>query len=276
MDRFPSCLAETLKWEGGWSNDPVDPGGATMKGIIQVEYNAYRQHHGLAPASVRGITNAELLDIYRPNYWVPMRCEDMPVGLDLLTFDFAVNSGVGQAVKSLQRVLGLTIDGHLGGITMNAVAQAAPLQLIRAYMEERRRFLRNLKTFWHFGAGWMDRCDGVEAAALSAVTKSPPMFEAAGELPMPLADADAQSAQIGKAPAEPTKQPVTAQASAAAGGTLTFFAAAPEIMAKATQGGKLTIAALIVAVLSSPWFWAGAGSLFAAIFYWLHRRKANA
>ncbi len=275
MDRFPSCLAETLKWEGGWSNDPYDPGGATMHGVIQVEYDAYRHRKGAAPQSVRFIERAEELEIYRGNYWVPARCDELPVGVDMLVWDYSVNSGCGQAIRSLQRVLGLSIDGHLGTVTMAEVAQWAPLQLIRAYMDERRRFLKSLKTFWRFGQGWMNRCDGVEAAALAAVTNSPPIFNAPGGLPVPLENADEQSAQIGKAPAESPKPPVAAQASAAAGGTISFFAVAPDIFAKATVGGKLTAATLALAVLTSPWFWAGAASLFAAVMFYLHRRKVS-
>lgn len=276
MDRFPQCLAETLRWEGGWSNDPVDPGGATMEGVIQVEYNAYRQHNGLSSQTVRQISNAELLDIYQHNYWLPMRCDGMPVGLDLLAFDFAVNSGVGQAVKSLQRVLGLAIDGHLGAVTMNAIAQAAPTQLVRSYMDERRRFLRNLKTFWHFGKGWMDRCDGVEAAALHAVTKSPPMFDALADIPIPLPDPDEQSAQIGKAPAQSPAPPVATEATVGVGGLGGLAAAAPGIVERSTIGGKFNAYACLAAVLSEPLFWVAATALVGSLMFYLHRRKLAA
>ncbi len=276
MDRFPACLAETLRWEGGWSNDPYDPGGATMHGVIQKEYDAYRDRKDLPRRTVRQIERAEELEIYRPNYWIPARCDEMPVGVDMLVWDYSVNSGCGQAIKSLQRVLGLSIDGHLGSLTMDAVAQAAPLQLIRAYMDERRRFLRSLKTYWRFGKGWEARCDGVEAAALAAVTKSPPIFHAVGELPRPLADADAQSAQIGKAPAESPAPPMAAQASAAGGGILSLTQAGPAIMAKATQSGRLTFSSLAIAILTEPMAWIGMAALFGAIMFWLHRKRVNA
>ncbi len=273
MDRFPQCLAETLRWEGGWSNDPVDPGGATMKGVIQVEYNSYRQTRGLARQTVRGISDAEVQDIYRHNYWVLMRCDSMPPGVDLLAFDFAVNSGTGQAVKSLQRVLKQPIDGHLGAVTMGAVAQAAPEQLIRAYMDERRRFLRNLKTFWHFGQGWMSRCDGVEAAALSTVTKTPPIFNTLAGVPEPMSDPDEQSAQIGKAPAQSPAPPAATEATVGVGGLGGLAAAAPGIVERSTIGGHFNAYACLAAVLSEPLFWVAATALVGALMFYLHRRK---
>lgn len=272
-DRFQACLAETLKWEGGWSNDPVDPGGATMKGVIQVEYNSYRQTHGLAQQTVRQISNAEVQDIYRHNYWVLMRCDSMPAGVDLLAFDFAVNSGTGQAVKSLQRVLGQPIDGHLGAVTMNAVALAAPTQLIRSYMDERRRFLRCLKTFWHFGQGWMSRCEGVEAAALATVTKTPPVFNALAGVPEPLPNPDEQSAQIGKAPAESPAPPVATEASLGVGGLGGLAAAAPKIIERSTVGGKWNSWAFLAAILSEPLFWVGMAALVGTLMFYLHRRR---
>ncbi len=277
MDRFSVCLAETLHLEGGYSNDAVDPGGPTMSGIIQKEYDAYRERHNLIRQSVRLITKEEFTAIYRENYWLPSRSGEMPPGIDLCNWDFSVNSGVGQAAKSLQRVLGISIDGHIGSLTMDAVARAEQSQLIHDYMNERRRFLKGLSTFWHFGKGWTARCDEIEASALAAVSNMPRSFHAAdgalGTLPR---DPDERSATQGRAPAESPAPPVAAQASAAAGGAVSFFAVAPDILAKATVGGKLTAGTLALAVLTSPWFWAGAASLFAAVMFYLHRRRVAA
>jgi lysozyme family protein len=272
-DRFPVCLAETLRWEGGYSNDKYDPGGPTNYGIIQVEYNAFRDHHRLPRQSVRSITREEFTNIYRDNYWVPIRADELPPGIDLLGWDFSVNSGCGQAIKSAQRVLGLPIDGHLGAVTMTAIHQAAPQQFIRAYMNERRRFLRGLKTFWKFGKGWMDRCNGVEAAALAAVTNSPPIFHAAPEADGPLRDPDAQSAQIGKAPAQIPSPPVATEASLGLGGLGGLTAAAPGIVERSAPAGKFSLTAFLLAVLSEPLFWVAATALFGAVMAYLYRRK---
>ena len=116
-DRFDTCLAETLKWEGGWSNHPRDPGGPTMRGIIQRVYDGWRDNHGLPRRSVREIADHELRDIYRRSYWDQVRGDELPPGVDLAVFDFAVNSGPARAAKYLQRVLGVKVDGHIGPAT---------------------------------------------------------------------------------------------------------------------------------------------------------------
>ncbi len=79
-DNFERCLAITLKWEGGYSNHPDDPGGPTMRGIIQREYDAWRKRHGGRLRPVRQIEEDELQAIYRTEYWDAMGCEDLPPG----------------------------------------------------------------------------------------------------------------------------------------------------------------------------------------------------
>ena len=80
-DNFERCLAITLKWEGGYSNHPDDPGGPTMRGIIQREYDAWREKHGRRLRAVRQIEEEELLAIYRTEYWDAMGCENLPSGI---------------------------------------------------------------------------------------------------------------------------------------------------------------------------------------------------
>jgi len=278
MDRFPACLAETLKLEGGYSNIKEDPGGPTMCGIIQVEYDAYRDRCKLPRQSVRKITREEYTAIYRANYWVPMRADELPPGIDLAAWDMAVNSGCGQAIKSLQRVLGVAIDGHLGSLTMDAIHRAEPTQLIHAYMNERRRFLRQLVTFWRFGRGWMARCDEIEASALAAVSGMPAQFHAASVEPSYLlpADPDERSAAQGKAPAETPAPPVTAEAGLTLGGLGGLSTAAPQVIEKAAASGKVTATSLLLAVLTEPLFWVGMVALWGAVAAYLWRRQHHA
>jgi lysozyme family protein len=65
---MPITLSEalqfTLKWEGGYTNHPKDPGGATNFGIIQVRYDEYRKFKGLRLNPVKNITVAEYIEIY--------------------------------------------------------------------------------------------------------------------------------------------------------------------------------------------------------------------
>ena len=94
---FECCLAVTLKWEGGYSNHPDDPGGPTMRGVIQREYDAWRRKQGKRVRPVRQIEEDELCEIYRSEYWDAMNCGSLATGMDLCVFDAAVNSGVKRA-----------------------------------------------------------------------------------------------------------------------------------------------------------------------------------
>ncbi len=110
MSEFDRCMPYILAHEGGYVNDLQDPGGETNFGIIRRVYDEYRRSKGLPVQSVKSITNAEVLDIYRSKYWDLFKGDDLPAGVSYVVFDSAVNSGVAQSVKWLQRALGITAD----------------------------------------------------------------------------------------------------------------------------------------------------------------------
>ena len=166
---FSACLRFTLQYEGGWSNHKQDPGGATMKGVTQRVYDAYRRRMGRQVQSVFHIPDAELNDIYRLQYWNVVRGDDLPAGVDLAVFDHAVNSGPVAAVKALQRVLKVTCDGNLGLATLAAAKQADPKKLVAGLTAAREGFLRTLKIFKVFGRGWMRRVSAVRTVALAMI-----------------------------------------------------------------------------------------------------------
>lgn len=165
---FPKALSLVLLSEGGYSNDPVDGGGATNHGITQRVYTAYQTSQGLrsAPHSVKIITDSEVAAIYKEQYWDAIRGDDLPAGIDYCVFDEAVNSGVVRAAQSLQRNVGTNVDGHIGLMTLSAVANAKPATLIRAYGAERLSFLKKLSNWWRFGKGWASRVAFVQNQAL--------------------------------------------------------------------------------------------------------------
>jgi lysozyme family protein len=204
--RFDTCLAEVLRWEGGWSDHPRDPGGATMRGVIQRVYDAWRDQMRLPRRSVREIEDRELRAIYWQQYWCAVRADELPAGIDLAVFDFAVNSGPARAARHLQQALGVAVDGHIGAGTLAAAQEADAAVVVRAIMASRRAFLHAIPHRAPFLKGWLRRCAGVEAAALAAVGLTP---QEAGwtvtALPEPLSDADAQSATQGRA--APTSVP---------------------------------------------------------------------
>lgn len=165
-----------------------------MKGVIQREYDRYRRSKGLPTRTVRVIEQDELLEIYRTGYWDPVRGDDLPAGVDLCLFDFAVNSGPGRAIMSAQHVLGVPIDGKMGDATLDAIKTRDPVELCKALVADRLRFLRALGTFRYFGVGWTRRCQGIEAAAVAAAGAIP-------ETPVvaPNSNPDRQSKSQGRA-----------------------------------------------------------------------------
>lgn len=103
MDNLYKALAFTLKWEGGYSNDPHDPGGETNKGITKKVYDAYRQLHKLPIQSVKLISANEVYDIYEQNYWNCLRCDKMTdIKLAISVFDAGVNAGPARAASWLR------------------------------------------------------------------------------------------------------------------------------------------------------------------------------
>lgn len=160
---FAKALKATLVHEGGWSKHPDDPGGATMKGVIQRVYDGFRDRKGSPRRSVRLIEDAEIHEIYRAQYWNAVHGDELPAGVDYVVFDGAVNSGPAQSVKWLQRALGnVKVDGELGAATLAAVAAHPDHDaLIAAICARRMAFLKALRTWSTFGKGWTARVTGV-------------------------------------------------------------------------------------------------------------------
>jgi lysozyme family protein len=160
---FKQSLALVLAHEGGFVNNPRDPGGATNCGVTQAVYDAYRKLHGLALRSVRQIDPMETKDIYISQYWRRIRGDELPAGIDYAVFDFAVNSGVSRAIRYLQRQLGVDDDGSLGNVSIEAVFAATRKDeemFVIEYCANRVAFLRSLATFPDFGKGWVRRVMG--------------------------------------------------------------------------------------------------------------------
>lgn len=162
---FDASFTELMKSEGGWVNNPADPGGETIWGVTKAVYEAYT---GKPIDSMKGLTQEDVKPLYKAKYWDAVRGDELPSGLDYCVFDCAVNSGVGRSVKFLQGIVGVIADGAIGNNTMAAVAQFKDTKkLIEEFSNARLNFLKGLKTFSVFGKGWSRRVEEVEAKALS-------------------------------------------------------------------------------------------------------------
>ena len=173
--QYEAALPLVLAHEGGYVNHRKDPGGATNKGVTQAVYDAYRTTKGLKVRSVKSITAAEVKEIYNTRYWKLAGCDELPAGLDYCVFDYAVNSGVGKAVKDLQRAINsfasnriptlapLKVDGIAGEDTATAAKMIADVDeegIINSLCDRRMKFLKSLKTWGDFGKGWTRRIEG--------------------------------------------------------------------------------------------------------------------
>lgn len=176
---FEQCLRVIREWEGWFSSRPLsdDPGGLTVGGITQPTLAAYRRTSGHAeiPASVTNMTHDLQARILHDQYWVPCKCDDLPLPLALVTFDAAVMSGpfdgsvghfLDDAIEWLQAALQVTVDGKVGPKTIAAAAAADLAIVIPEIQYQRLRYYSTLKHF-HANPGWIRRMLNIQWIAES-------------------------------------------------------------------------------------------------------------
>lgn len=119
---FANTVKVTLEYEGYFSDDQDDRGGATKFGISQSFLNAIKYHKKAIE-----LTKDNAIELYYQHFWLKCNCELLHPGVALMLFDYAVHSGVPGACKELQRVLSyepeinLAIDGIIGNKTIKAL-----------------------------------------------------------------------------------------------------------------------------------------------------------
>ena len=149
---FDQAFDILLKHEGGFSDHAADPGGKTRFGITE----AVAREVGY-----RGDMRELPLDlakrIYKDRYWDAVLAEELPEAIRYAVFDAAVNSGPSQAIRWLQRAVGVRDDGVIGPQTIAAVRAADPQALLRRMLSARLRFMTDLPAWPTFGRGWARR-----------------------------------------------------------------------------------------------------------------------
>ncbi len=144
MSAFERALSVVLKAEGGFIDDPADTGGATNRGITQRTYDRWRTDRFLEAQSVELIAEHEVEAIYFEYYWREGHSDQMPELVAIVHFDGSVNLGIAGAAKVLQKAVGVEADGIIGSVTLGAVMQADPDQLVEAILWERIRYYREI------------------------------------------------------------------------------------------------------------------------------------
>lgn len=152
-DAFNRAVKFILEHEGGYVNDPDDPGGETKYGISKRSY---------PDIDIASLTEERAIAIYFEDYWIEANCHVLPEPVAMLIFDAAVNQGHRRAAKSLQRAASVTRDGIVGLQTLRSVEKLwnhVPYTLIRDVGAARGWYYMNINEELEekYGFGWMRR-----------------------------------------------------------------------------------------------------------------------
>lgn len=156
-ENFQASLKVTLAYEGGWSDHPKDPGGATMKGITLATFRRF--FPSATKSQLRSISDENIGRIYKLDYWDKVNGDRLAAGVDLAAFDAGVMSGPGRANKWLL-----------------ASAGGADHSTVKRLCAKRLGFVQSLAIWKTFGKGWGKRIAAIEAKgvawALAAAERS--------------------------------------------------------------------------------------------------------
>lgn len=149
---FDNAVELILKHEGGYVNDPRDPGGETKYGISARAY---------PDLDIAKLSESDAKVIYKEDYWDKIKGDDLPYPIALVTFDAAVNSGRMRASKWLQHsVEASPIDGIIGPKTVEATLMAYeenPVGTVGRCIHQRKQFIRSIRTYSTYRRGWERR-----------------------------------------------------------------------------------------------------------------------
>lgn len=171
---FHKAMPYVLEEEGGYVDNPREPGGATNMGITLRTLSAWFGHP-VSKSDVLHLTKLTAYDIYKSEFWNKINADALPAGLDYALFDFAINSGPARAARTLQEIVGATQDGIIGASTLSAINSRSPVAVITALCERRKQWLSSLTTYSHSGRGWFARVDRARVRALDFASDATPL-----------------------------------------------------------------------------------------------------
>ncbi len=147
---FEKAINRVLSSEGGYVNDPKDPGGETQWGISKRAYPTI---------NIKTLTREGAKAIYEVDFWLPLG--DMHPALKFQMLDAAVNHGISNANRFMQRAAAVADDGVIGPVTRAAVTEMVNEygvnDMLLRFLAYRLKFMTKLTTFSRFGAGWSNR-----------------------------------------------------------------------------------------------------------------------
>ncbi|WP_211090095.1 glycoside hydrolase family 108 protein [Pseudothauera nasutitermitis] len=155
MMNFDTAFERLIGHEGGYVNHPEDPGGETNWGVT-----LRTAREAGYTGSMRDLTRDQAKEIYRTAYWGRAQAEQYDGAIAFQVFDAAVNHGIGQAIRFLQRAVGVADDGAVGPVTLAAVRAMSVTDVLARFNAERLDFYTKLSTWPTFGKGWARRVVG--------------------------------------------------------------------------------------------------------------------
>ena len=159
---FLKAFDLVLKHEGGFVNDPRDPGGKTRFGISDrrdgvVDGMADLNADGKGDVAIENLTKEQAGAIYKESYWNACKCDHLPASVAIALFDSAVNCGNRQAVRFLQRAIRVVDDGVIGPVTIAKANDVDACDVVVKMMTERQAHYAALSTWKVYGRGWTRR-----------------------------------------------------------------------------------------------------------------------
>lgn len=145
---FDQAFEDIIFFEGGYVNDPRDPGGETKYGISKRSF---------PEVNIKELTLDQAKEIYKKNYWEQTRCDDLPSYLRLPVFDCAVNQGTISAIILLQRCSGVPVDGILGSKTLEGIRGQNSFNLLTRFTVKRLMKYTTTNNFKIYGHSWISR-----------------------------------------------------------------------------------------------------------------------
>ena len=146
--KFLTAINRVLSHEGGYINDKNDPGGETQWGISKRSYPS---------VSIKELTRNQAIAIYYRDFWLKAHCEELSDGAGYQLMDSAVNSGISQSIRFMQRAIGVADDGVYGPVTLAAIRKVTETDFIMLFIAERLEFMTKLKNWTNHGKGWARR-----------------------------------------------------------------------------------------------------------------------
>lgn len=178
MGCFEKAHAFVARMEGGFVDDPADPGGTTNYGVSLrflktqgLEVGDIDGDGDIDADDIRALTPERAAGVLRRSFWDVFPLDNVPDPLALAVYDTAVNMGVGQAKRLTQKALSVDADGRWGPLTWAAIkacTETVALALVECRRARYAALVRNNPALGKFSRGWENRLKALEKEIRSA------------------------------------------------------------------------------------------------------------